>query len=114
YTLYPLLRLSLDHAFSLDHLKKMFKSFDPQYTVYLGYSGYRTLERFGREFLEAMDGMKTKEEFTDLLTSLLKYSNKLAAWSFHYFPWGIGVLYPHRHATEIAQLLGHTKTAHKG
>ena len=113
YTLYPLLRLSLDPAFSLEHLKKMFKALDPQYTVYLGYSGYRTLERFGREFSEAMDKMKSKDDFISLLTSLLKYANKLAAWSFHYFPWAIGVLYPHRHATEVVEVMGHLKTSHK-
>jgi hypothetical protein len=113
YTLYPLLRLSLDPAFSLEHLKKMFKALDPQYTVYLGYSGYRTLERFGREFSESMDEMRSKDDFIHLLTSLLKYANKLAAWSFHYFPWGIGVLYPHRHATEVAEVMGQLKMSHK-
>jgi len=102
YTLYPLLRLSLDASFSLEHLKKMFKVFDPQYTVYLGYSGFRTLEEFGRSFLEAMETMSTRDDFIALLTSLLKYANKLAAWSFHYFPWAIGALFPHSRALELA------------
>lgn len=106
YTLHPLLRIANDPAFELEQLKKLFRAFDPQYTVYLGYSGYLTLERFGRAFSEAMEGMKDKTQFIELLTSLLKYANKLAAWSFHYFPWGIGVLYPHDRVREIAALSG--------
>ncbi len=114
YTLYPLLRLSLDSSFSLEHLKKMFLVFDPQYTVYLGYSGFRTLETFGRSFLEAMETMSTREDFIALLTSLLKYSNKLAAWSFHYFPWAIGALFPHSRATEITALSKPVKSPARG
>ncbi len=102
YTLYPLLRLSLDSSFALEHCKKMFKVLDPQYTVYLGYSGYRTLDRFGREFQAAMETMTKKDEFVQLLTSLLRYANKLAAWSYHYFPWSLGVLFPQDRAAEIA------------
>jgi hypothetical protein len=105
YTLYPLLRIGLDPAFTLEHMKKLFRAFDPQYTVYLGYSGFETLETFGRAFLDAMDTMSTKDEFIETLTALLRYANKLAAWSFHYFPWAIGVLFPHSRAHEIVSLV---------
>lgn len=106
YTMYPLFRLSKDSAFSLDHLKKLFRAFDPQYSVYLGYSGYRTLDKFGRAFAEAMETMENKEDFVSLLESYLKYTNKLAAWSFHYFPWGVGALFPLNRAGEIARAMG--------
>lgn len=101
YTLYPMLKLASDPAFTLDHCRKMFRALDPQYTIYLGYSGYHTLDRFGRAFAGLLDRLETREEFVELLTSLLKYSNKLAQWSFHYFPHNIGALFPHSRAGEI-------------
>lgn len=103
YTLYPLLKLSLDDAFSLDHCKKMFRALDPQYTIYLGYSGYHTLEKFGRAFAAVLDDFENKKQFVELLTSLLKYANKLGQWSFHYFPHNIGALFPHNRAAEIVE-----------
>jgi hypothetical protein len=109
YTLYPILKLAQDERFTLEHLKAMFRVFDPPYSVYLGYSGFRTLEKFAAEFIQTFESIKSKEDFIEIFKSFIRYANKLAAWSFHYFPWGIGVLFPHERAKEIMKLLSRTK-----
>jgi len=101
YTLYPLLKLAETDQFDLSQVQAMFKAFDPPYTTYLGYSGFRTLEKFGAEFVKSFDSMESKEDFMELLKSYLLYLNKLNAWCFHYFPHGLGVLYPLKRAQEI-------------
>ncbi len=105
YTLHPLLKLSQEADFSLDHCRRMFCAFDPQYTVYLGYSGYHTLNRFCREFEALLPQLESKEIFIDMLISLMKYANKLCQWSFHYFPHNLGGLFPQARACEIAEVL---------
>jgi hypothetical protein len=104
YTLYPILKCAKLPQFGLEQCKKMFEVFDPPYSEYLGYSGYRTLERLCKRFKDSLDLMETKDEFIDILVSLLKYANKISAWSYHYFPWGIGALYPQKTKEEVDEL----------
>jgi hypothetical protein len=104
YTLYPILKLAKLSQFELEQCKKMFEVFDPHYSEYLGYSGYRTLEKLCKRFKDLLDFMETKDEFIELFVSLLRYANKVSAWSYHYFPWEIGVLYPQKTKEEIAEM----------
>lgn len=92
YTMYPILKLAYEPIYTLDQLKKLIAVFHPPYTEYLGYSGYVTMLKFDRAFREALDtgDIATKEEFISLYRSFLIYTNKMAAWSYHYFPWEIG------------------------
>lgn len=89
YTLYPLYRIAHDSDFEPAHLRKLFCAFDPPYSRYLEYSGLDILGSFTERFSKIMDLM-VKKEFLDVLEALLKYTNRLAAWSFHYFPWRLG------------------------
>ena len=89
YTMYPLLKLAYDDSYDLEQLKKAYMVFHPPYTEYLGYSGMYELRDFCRRFRECLDEFENKDEFIELYKSFLLYSNKLAAWSFHYFPWEI-------------------------
>jgi hypothetical protein len=92
YTMYPILKLAYEPNNTLDHLKNLITVFHPPYTEYLGYSGYETMKKFDRTFRECLDtgDITTKDEFIRLYRSYLIYTNKLAAWSYHYFPWEIG------------------------
>ena len=103
--IYPMLKCTQSPKFNLDQCKEMFLVFSPPYSEYLGYSGYRTLDRLCKRFKELLDLLETKDEFIEIITSLLKYSNKLEAWSHHYFPWQIGLLYPQKTKEEIAELV---------
>lgn len=92
YTMYPILKLAYEADYTLEHLKKLIAVFHPPYSEYLGYSGYTLMKQFDRTFRECLDenDIQSKEEFISLYRSYLIYTNKLAAWSFHYFPWEIG------------------------
>jgi hypothetical protein len=74
------------------------------YTDYLRYSGYITLDAFDREFIRIMDTFESKEEFVDCYKAFLKYANKLGAWSYHYYPWEIMVLFPQKSKDMVEEL----------
>lgn len=90
YTMYPILKLAYDDSYDLEQLKKAYMVFHPPYTEYLGYSGMREMQGFCRRFRECFDEFENKEDFIRVYRSFLLYTNKLAAWSYHYFPWEIG------------------------
>lgn len=105
----PILKLAEDPAFSLDHLKTMVPAFLLIYTEFLGYCGLKTLERFTNELIQVLDQLETKEDFIQLFSAYSMYCNKLQAWCIHYFPAGIGVLFPFKtreDVKELARLLG--------
>ncbi|WP_294147229.1 hypothetical protein [uncultured Clostridium sp.] len=90
YTMYPIYKLAVQTNYTLENLKDAYKVFHIPYTEYLGYSGMYTLRKFCRRFRECLDEFETKEEFIEIYKSFLIYTNKLSAWSFHYFPWELG------------------------
>lgn len=90
YTMYPLFKLVHLPSYDLEQLKEAYMVFHPPYSEYLGYSGMFELRGFCRRFRECFDEFESKEEFIEIYRSFLLYANKLAAWSFHYFPWEIG------------------------
>jgi len=104
YTMYPILKLALNPRISLDQLKEIVMAFHPMYTDYLRYSGYITLDAFDREFIRIMDTFESKEEFVDCYKAFLKYANKLGAWSYHYYPWEIMVLFPQKSKDMVEEL----------
>lgn len=91
YTAYPLLRLvdklsPKDFAAAVDE-------FDPAYSEYLGFSGLVTLMDFANKLRVAIRETEDKEELRQLMRCFIMYGNRLCAWSYHYFPWHIGVFY---------------------
>jgi hypothetical protein len=109
YTMYPILKLALNPNIPLEQMKDIVKAFHPPYTDYLRYSGYITLDAFDREFISLMDTFESKDDFIDCYKAFLRYANKVAAWSYHYFPWEIMALYPQKtaeHVNELARLGG--------
>ena len=48
------------------------------------------MQGFCNRFRELFDEFESKDEFIDLYGTFLKYTNKLAAWSYHTFTWDIG------------------------
>jgi len=90
YTMYPLLRLSYLPSYDLQQLREAYMVFHIPYTEYLGYSGMYELREFCRRFRQCFAEFESKEEFISIYHSFLLYTNKLAAWSYHFFPWEIG------------------------
>ena len=88
--MYPILKLAYLDCYDLTQLKEAYMAFHPIYTEYLGYSGLADLRVFCRRFRECFDEFENKDEFIAIYRSFLMYTNKLCAWSFHYFSWEIG------------------------
>ncbi|HNZ08282.1 MAG TPA: hypothetical protein PLI88_01640 [Bacillota bacterium] len=108
YTMYPLFKLFISDKYSLDQMKDMYTQIVPVYTEYLRYSGYPTLGKYCTEFRKIMPDITDKEQFLEVYKALLMYSNKLAAWVYHYAPWEMGVVYRQKNeewVKEAARLL---------
>lgn len=91
YTAYPLLKLvdTLDH----EDFVAAVDAFDPAYSEYLGYSGLETLLDFSEKLRKAIRETEDKEELKTLMRAFIMYGNRLCAWSYHYFPWYLGMFY---------------------
>jgi len=91
YTAYPLLKLidTLDH----EDFVAAVDAFDPAYSEYLGYSGLTTLMDFSEKLRKAIRETKDKEELKTIMRAFIMYGNRLCAWSYHYFPWYLGMFY---------------------
>lgn len=105
YTMYPILKLAYKPEFDLEQLKSIYLVFHIPYTDYLGYSGLHELREFCRRFRDCFDEFQDKDEFIKIYRSFLLYTNKLAAWSFHYFPWEIGFTWKKKNEEEAAKAL---------
>ena len=90
YTMYPLLKLAYSKDYNLEQLKQAYMVFHPPYTEYLGYTGLREMQGFCHRFRDCFEEFESKDEFISLYRSFLIYTNKLAAWSYHYFTWDMG------------------------
>jgi len=101
YTMYPIYRLALEDGITLDALRRMVLVIHPPYSEYLRYSGCITLSNLDRELMSALEHMTSKDEFITAYRLLTLYANKLAAWSYHYFPWELGVLFPQKTASGL-------------
>ncbi|KAA3505423.1 DUF3830 family protein [Agrobacterium vitis] len=91
YTAYPLLKL-IDTLSHEDFVAAV-EAFDPAYSEYLGYSGLNTLLDFSNKLRAAIRETDDKEELRTLLRTFIMYGNRLCAWSYHYFPWYLGMFY---------------------
>lgn len=91
YTAYPLLKLidTLEH----DDFVAAVAAFDPAYSEYLGYSGLTTLLDFSEKLRNGIRETTDKEELKMIMQAFIMYGNRLCAWSYHYFPWYLGLFY---------------------
>lgn len=90
YTWYPLLLTFEDERFSLEQCCALVHRFDYPYSNYLRYSGLQEMGGFAAAVTKHLPTASTREEAIEAVRSVLAYLNRLAAWSFHYFPWNIG------------------------
>jgi len=100
YTMFPILRSVSDPCFTLEQAKVLVKWVHPQITDYLRYSNFITLDEFDREFIRVLDTFETKEDFIEFYKVYVKYTNKLAAWTYHYMTWEVLALYPQRERSD--------------
>jgi hypothetical protein len=104
-SLYGILKAADMPGFTLDHLKALLRIYAPISAEFIGYCGLSTIWDFTKRTLDLLDSLESKEEFVDLVAALTRYVNQVMAWSHHYFPWGIGVLFPKRTEEDVKEML---------
>lgn len=90
YTWYPLLRTFEDRRFTLEQCCVLVERFDHAYSNYLRYSGFPQMGALAAAMTKHLPTASSREEAIEAVRAFLGYLNRLAAWSFHYFPWDIG------------------------
>ncbi len=94
YTAYPLLKL-VDTLSPKDFVAAV-EAFDPAYSEYLGFSGLTKLMEFSDKLRKAIRETDDREELRQLMRCFILYGNRLCAWSYHYFPWYLGMFFGRR------------------
>lgn len=90
YTLYPLVKVIENENVGLKEFKFILDTIDQPYSNYLRYSGFPLMGELAAALREHLLSATDRAEAIDAVRAMTAYTNKLAAWSFHYFPWGLG------------------------
>ena len=90
YTWYPMVQLVEDESIGLDQFRKIVKAFDPPYSNYLRFSGFPEMGRRAVALADLLAKTNSRQDAIAAVRAFCAYTNKLAAWSYHYFPWGLG------------------------
>lgn len=90
YTYYPMLHVAKNDQVGIEQLRVVLEAFDPPYSNYLRYSGFPTMGRLAGRLREMIGTASDRQAVNAALEAFTAYTNRLAAWSFHYFPWGLG------------------------
>jgi len=102
YTWYPLLKIFEDESFSLEQCCLLARQFDYAYSNYLRYSGFPQMGAFAAALVKYLPEAHSRAEAIAAVRVFLAYLNRLAAWSFHYFPWDIGKHLTYDAADEVS------------
>lgn len=90
YTYYPLVKIIENADISLKQFQFVLDEFDHPYSNYLRYSGFPEMGHLAFALREHLPSATSRQEAIDAIRAFCAYTNQLAAWSFHYFPWGLG------------------------
>jgi hypothetical protein len=90
YTYYPLVQIVENAAIPLEQFKFILDSFDHPYSNYLRYSGFPDMGHLAFALRQHFPAARSRAQAVEAVRAFCAYTNKLAAWSFHYFPWGLG------------------------
>lgn len=73
-------------------------------TRFLADMGLQKIHELSREYLKALNTVKTKDEFKELTGAFFTYANRTHRWVYNIFPWGLGTIFPQRKAEEIIEM----------
>ena len=104
YSCNQLVVIADEPSFTLDHLRYLARLFLPIGPEFQGYCGLKKTWELVQDVLGALDTVKTKEEFKELLNSLNFYVAVVHGWVHHYFPWNIGEIFPQRKTEDIKKM----------
>jgi hypothetical protein len=105
YTYYPLVQIIEKEDISLIQFQFVLDSFDHPYSNYLRYSGFPEMGHLAFALREWLPKATSRAEAVRAVRAFCAYTNKLAAWSFHYFPWALGKQFTYTNPEEPAPSL---------
>ena len=109
YNVLGLTRVVDEPSFTVEQMKILFKQSVPISAEFLWTCGIEKIWELVQDVLGALDTVKTKDDFRELIDALMFYAGNLHDWAHWFFPWYIGELYPQRKADDIkkmAELMG--------
>ncbi|KNG90865.1 hypothetical protein ANOM_000946 [Aspergillus nomiae NRRL 13137] len=71
---------------------------------FMGDLGLPSMLKIGGMFATALDTLESKQDYIQLMGTMLTYTNRLHRWSYFIFPWHLGVEFPHRKPREILSI----------
>ena len=107
--LYHIITASMDPGYTLDQLKYLTQGMEPKVAEFVGYAGFPKIWEYMKGIITDMKEIDKREDFVELLNSMMLYASHLNAWIHYYFPWNISYTYPHRtpeQVREMAKLIG--------
>jgi hypothetical protein len=90
YTMYPALQLAENTKLDHDQFVAVMEAFDPPYSNYLRYSGFPEMGELAVALRKLIQRSQSRDEIIAAMRAYVAYTNRLAAWSFHFFPWNLG------------------------
>ncbi len=105
YTYYPLVQIVENKDIPLEQFQFILDSFDHPYSNYLRYSGFPDMGHLAFALRQHLPSAGNRAEAVDAIRAFCAYTNQLAAWSFHYFPWGQGKYFTYENPEEPAPSL---------
>lgn len=95
YTFYPLVHIIENEDISIEQFTFILDTFDHPYSNYLRYSGFPEMGSLALELRRLLKARTSRADAIEAVRAFCAYTNQLAAWSFHYFPWGLGKQFPY-------------------
>ncbi|MBC8751485.1 MULTISPECIES: hypothetical protein [Paraburkholderia] len=66
--------------------------------------GLANMHHIGQIYSDALDDLQTADEYVELTGAMMTYITRMHRWIHSIFPWNLGVAFPHRTPTEVANL----------
>ena len=104
YNANNLLIVAEEESFTLEHLKIMARLYLPLGSEFVGYCGLKKVWEFTQDVLGALDSVKTKDAYKELINALNTYVAVVHGWIHHYFPWNIGELFPQKKKGDLLRM----------
>lgn len=101
---YRLLVAAQRETMTIDDIKYLTRMFILDifnYFEFIEDLGLPSLRRVGDDYSDALDTLKTKDEFIALTSSLLTYVTRMHRWIHLIFPWQLGAQFPHRAPEDV-------------
>lgn len=105
---FRLVRLAHDGTLDLDALRPTTRAFlEKPFNVFefMGDLGLPRLHALGNRYIAALDTLDTAEDYVALTGTMMTYVIRLHRWVHFYFPWNLGVAFPHRSVDDMAAFI---------